>query len=207
MKTNYQDKNGKDIVLGDKVNIHANPHHGVYEVKFGEYQLKPFSNKQIEVPHLGFYLSNGKDIVSLMHVLKQPTGSFTFTHSIEVVESKGETQEINMANLVMELIKSGVRVFSEHSIQTGKPEFVVEGFYKSGTAVLIEVDGKIIAHSRYDKKTEINSLYDLAVLNYDWWKSSKDRFEGWANPDTMWIPILEKFNLITKKIETLTTWE
>lgn len=87
MNTNYKDKNGKEIMLGDKVNIHANPYHGLYEVKFGRYRLKPFSKHQIEVPHLGFYLTNGEDIVSFMEVLEQPTGYGSSTHSIEVITS------------------------------------------------------------------------------------------------------------------------
>lgn len=84
-KTGYLDANGKEIILGDKVKISASPHYGEYIVKFGEYRLKPFMKHQIEVPHLGFYLTDGEDIVSIMHVLKQPTGYGSSTHRIEVI--------------------------------------------------------------------------------------------------------------------------
>ena len=83
--TKQKDKNGNIIKLGDRVNIHANPYHGEYEVKFGEYQLEPFMKHQIEVPHLGFYLTNGKNIISFMNVIRQPKGHFASTHSIEIL--------------------------------------------------------------------------------------------------------------------------
>ena len=85
--TGYNDLNGKEILLGDKVKIIANPHFGEYEVKFGEYRLEPFKKHQIEVPHLGFYLTNGETIVSFMYVIKQPTGYASGIHTIEVIGS------------------------------------------------------------------------------------------------------------------------
>jgi len=207
MDTGYKDKNNIEIKLGDKVKISCNPYHGIYEVKFGEYTLKPFSKKQIEVPHLGFYLSNGKNVISFLHVLKQPTDSFASTHSIEVIESKFEPNEIDIMDIINELVSNGISVRLEYKIQTRESSFIVDGFYKSGEVNLVKQDGKVIAHARYDEKTEIDSLRDIVELNYNWWLKSKERFEGWKNPDPKWIPLLEKFNFITRKTETVTTWE
>ena len=168
MNTGYKDKNNIEIKLGDKVKISCNPYHGIYEVKFGEYTLKPFSKKQIEVPHLGFYLSNGKDIVSFLHVLKQPTDAFASTHSIEVIESNINIKT-DVSDLIYDLFSNGILVRSEYNVQAEKPEFVIGGFYKSGDVRLIEDNGKLIAHARYDEKTEISSLRDIVELNYNWW--------------------------------------
>lgn len=81
--TGYFDVNEREIISGDKVNINANPYHGEYEVKFGEYQLKMQSKHDSQVPHLGFYLTNGKNILSLMDVLKQKIG---FGYSVQRIE-------------------------------------------------------------------------------------------------------------------------
>lgn len=85
--------------------------------------------------------------------------------------------------------------------------YEVDGFYKSGTVKLVEnPDGTFVAHARYNETTTIDTLLDLACLNHNWWCNSRDRFEGWKNPDSAWIETLKEFNLIKEEIKTITTY-
>jgi hypothetical protein len=68
-------------------------------------------------------------------------------------------------------------------------------------------DCNLIATSRYGQKDLIHEFRDMAYLNFSWWEKSKNRWDGWNSPDEVWIPILEKFNLIQKITETITTYE
>lgn len=108
-----------------------------------------------------------------------------------------------MNHIIKELIQNGIPVKGEYNLETETPVFIVSGFYKSGEIKLVEENNKLIAKARYDEETEIEELYNIVALNYLWWQRSKDRFDGWKNPDFNWIPLLEKFNFITKKIETI----
>ena len=95
----------------------------------------------------------------------------------------------------------------EQSILLGIPikcEFVpnrgfvyeIDGFYKSDTVSIEMVDGKLIAHARYDEKTEILEPRDIVVLNHEWWEFSKDKYDGWKEPSSTWKALFEKFELI-----------
>ena len=65
----------------------------------------------------------------------------------------------------------------------------------------------MVAHARYNEKTDIESLDDLVHLNYTWWQNYKDRYEGWQNPEQDWIPLMEKLNLIQKEVKIVTTYK
>jgi hypothetical protein len=108
--------------------------------------------------------------------------------------------------IVKELVKRHIQIELQYDSPSDSVAYIVHGFYKSGTITLIEQNGLIMACSRYDEKTEITQLRDLAYLNLDWWRRSKDRNDFWANPDGAWVGLLEEFNLVTKKTETVTTW-
>ena len=76
----------------------------------------------------------------------------------------------------------------EYSKTSKQIEYIVDGFYKSGTIKLIENEDELTAVARYDEQSEIDSLYDLVSLNHEWWIRSKDRFDGWKEPDLSWLP-------------------
>lgn len=76
--------------------------------------------------------------------------------------------------------------------------FVIEGFYKSNEIKLkpmIDLFG-FTAISRYNEKIYIKHFDDLVYLNYEWWKRSKNRFDGWKNPDPLWINDMVRLDLI-----------
>lgn len=112
-----------------------------------------------------------------------------------------------MNKIIEELIENNIPVITTFNPQTKKKEYILEGFYKSGTVKLIETDDKLTAIARYNEETNIESLYDIVQLNYEWWISSKERFDGWKNPDQLWIPLLIKYNFIKHVIKTIEYYE
>lgn len=111
-----------------------------------------------------------------------------------------------MNAIVLGLLKNNIAVALNYNHETSEIEYTIDGFYKSGTVLLIDKGEKLIAISRYNEQTDIFDLIDLVQLNYSWWNTSKDRFSGWRHPDPKWIPLLEKYGFITKKTETITTY-
>lgn len=115
-------------------------------------------------------------------------------------------------------------IWKAQKIQVAPPEpsfpegtwsyvLIVEGFYKSGEITLapVTIPGKaelFIAHSRYGQDDRIFALEDLVLLNFDWWQKSKDRFEGWAQPDPKWAPLmLTQGLLVAREIPATTVYE
>lgn len=85
--------------------------------------------------------------------------------------------------------------------------FAVGGFYKSGTVTVDLVAETITA--RYNEVSAFNGdLRQILVdTNYDWWQHSKDRFDGWASPDSNWLPLLMEYGLITKVEKTVVEYK
>lgn len=82
----------------------------------------------------------------------------------------------------------------------GQIVYNVDGFYKSGNVSLVPHGKNFKAVARYGEETEINDVRDLAALNLHWWNSSNDRFDGWAEPDPHWLPLLIEFGMVKEKI-------
>ena len=84
--------------------------------------------------------------------------------------------------------------------RNGQIVYNVDGFYKSGNVSLVPHGENFKAVARYGDETEINDVRDLAALNLHWWNSSNDRFDGWAEPDPHWLPLLIEFGMVKEKI-------
>lgn len=84
--------------------------------------------------------------------------------------------------------------------------FSVEGFYKHGAVKLWSEGDRIMLKDRYNSPKEIYDAYDLANFNFGEWLSYKDRSDGWSNPDSNWVDILIKHNLIKVEKKTVTTY-
>ena len=111
-----------------------------------------------------------------------------------------------MNQIIKDLLESGISVRMDFNKETKQVEYVVDGFYKSGEIKIIETEGKLTAHARYNEVTEIDSLDDIIELNYIWWDSSKDRFEGWKTPDARWLPLLLKKGWVTEEVNIVKTY-
>lgn len=79
-----------------------------------------------------------------------------------------------------------------------KEGFIVSGFYKSGTILLVPIKDTdiFLAKARYDDTHIIKSFEDLVEYNYTWWARSVGRYKGWEKFDPSWkIPIKEYLNI------------
>ncbi len=103
-----------------------------------------------------------------------------------------------MEKFIKELLSKGISV-SEVTLENGFFIYAISGFYKSGTAKLWLENDQIYAKTRYDTITEIDSFEDLLRLNFKWWEQSRDRFEGWKNPDSAWLPHLLSYDYVVSK--------
>lgn len=79
-----------------------------------------------------------------------------------------------------------------------KDGLVIDGFYKSGEIVLVSDKKDFIAKARYGEETKITNFDDLVHLNYNWWQRSKDRFDGWKNPEEPWASEMVRLGLVKK---------
>lgn len=106
-----------------------------------------------------------------------------------------------------EILKHNIPVSIEYDYLLDRFEYIIEGFYKSGSIRIYEDCDYMLATSRYNQLDEIENIEDLVKLNYRWWKNSQDRYEGWKNPDFRWIPLLEKYGLIEKEENIVVTYK
>lgn len=115
----------------------------------------------------------------------------------------------NFEKLIRELLEKGFSITEVSILETGELAYGLDGFYKSGSVKLYENRNCICALARYNEVTNLddyeNHFDALVDLNYRWWKSSKERFDGWSSPDPKWLPYLLEKGLIKQK--TITVYE
>lgn len=81
----------------------------------------------------------------------------------------------------------------------------IDGFYKSGTVdLVINDENELVCKQRYDQLTKIETFDDLVWVNYEWWQSSKSRFDGWSNPTEFWLNHMVRLNIVTVETKTVT---
>jgi len=110
-------------------------------------------------------------------------------------------KEKTMNQIIKQLLENKIPV-ELFLTESGEVGYRVGGFYKSGTVDLVPNGDGFIAHQRYNKTAKINDISDLVFLNHDWWQMSKNRYEGWAEPDSRWLSLLVKYDLVkvTEKV-------
>lgn len=99
---------------------------------------------------------------------------------------------------ILELIINNIPVSLR--VESNILVYEIGGFYKSGTVSIwrkfcaLETE-EYIAKDRY-KEQSFSTFEDLVYLNASWWESSKDRHDGWEQPDPRWAPLLLKHGYI-----------
>jgi hypothetical protein len=80
---------------------------------------------------------------------------------------------------------------------TGKDHFELDGFYKSGDALVVLGDTETVIKTRYNRVDVVPKDSDLVEalieLNDEWHEHSKDRFEGWKAVDPAWQRVREDY--------------
>jgi hypothetical protein len=112
-----------------------------------------------------------------------------------------------MLDILKEISKYIINIEMQYDENYDRCEYLIDGFYKSGTVRLYKHENTILVESRYQQIDEIEDIEDLVRLNYRWWINSRDRYDGWKNPDSRWIPLLEKYNLIQREVNMVVTYK
>ena len=107
-----------------------------------------------------------------------------------------------MHKLIEEILKKGFSLEASYNHENDRFEYELDGFYKSGSIVLYENEyGSLTGISRYNEIDIIDCFYDLIAINYRWWRSSKDRYDGWATPNGNWLPFLIAEGFVKEEIK------
>ena len=92
-----------------------------------------------------------------------------------------------LESIIEECTNRGLKVSVE-----GKGVYKVDGFSKSGNALLY-VDGEeIICETRYGQKDHIITFKDLALVAKQWYEAYRDR-EPFQEVEPEWRPILSEY--------------
>jgi len=76
----------------------------------------------------------------------------------------------------------------------------IEGFYKSNYVWLCIINDELHCIARYgEDEGVVNSIDDLARINFTWWEYSSDRGGGWEDPEDFWLPHLTRLGFVKTK--------
>lgn len=79
--------------------------------------------------------------------------------------------------------------------------FEVEGFYKLGNLrVVMDEKGLTHAIDKKDVKKRIENLDDLVRMNFEAWKSSREKRVQWQNPGREWLDDFMRLNLVKRQV-------
>lgn len=82
-----------------------------------------------------------------------------------------------------------------------KAGYEIDGFYKGGPMrVEPDANGAIFAIDRKEKRVSLKSFDDLARLNYDWWKRSRDKSAEFINPGREWTDEFVRLGLVKRQV-------
>lgn len=117
---------------------------------------------------------------------------------------------MSLQELVIEILQNNISISNVTLKKYGSYKclcYRIEGFYKSGGVDLFESPDGILASARYDQVTQIETFKDLVFLNYSWWQTSKERYDGWKTPDEQWLPHLLEQGLVKESTSILKTYQ
>lgn len=92
-----------------------------------------------------------------------------------------------LEQIIEECTLRGLKVSVE-----GKGVYRVDGFSKSGNALLYVEDDEIICETRYGQKDHVLTFRDLALVAKQWYEAYRDR-EPFQNVEPEWQPILKEY--------------
>ena len=104
-----------------------------------------------------------------------------------------EVTQTGLPQLIEDLVLRNIPVIIK--MEDGVIGYYLEGFYKSGGVRLRRDPEGYVFTDRYTTKL-IEGIEDLSYEHLRWWDASKERYEGWQQPEELWIPLLLEFNCI-----------
>lgn len=99
---------------------------------------------------------------------------------------------MKLEELVRECLIKGINVCGVE-LKDNKPAYRINGFGKSGYAILYEKNDKIYSETRYNTIDEIEDFRDLAYVAYHWIEVSISRGCPIDSNDSNWFPIFKEY--------------
>lgn len=111
--------------------------------------------------------------------------------------------EKKLQDIVEECLRRGIVV----SMTIGPEKqmaYEINGFSKSGTALIYAHDGKILCKTRYETMDEISDFHDLSLVALEWYLNYKNRtpFEA---PDSKWAEYWVEKGIMKKTLSVTYT--
>jgi hypothetical protein len=114
---------------------------------------------------------------------------------------------MTLQTIIKDIVKRGIPVELQYNRETDTIDYVVSGFFESGTATLQEMpDGMVFALTRHNKVQRIIDFQQLAHLAYCWYLDSKGR-DPFNEPSGYWAPTFAEFGWLQKKVKEVVTYE
>ena len=101
--------------------------------------------------------------------------------------------------IIKDCLAEGIKVQSELT-QDGSIAYRVDGFSKSGEALLYAEENAVVCMTRYDRIDHVLTFRDLAFVAWSWYDNYKDR-EPFENPDPNWKIVFDKFKIEKKRVQ------
>jgi hypothetical protein len=99
-----------------------------------------------------------------------------------------------LENIVKDCNEHGLKVYTD--IKDGEIAYRIQGFSKSGNALLY-IDGEeIICETRYEQKDHILHFSDLVLIAKQWYEMYKDR-KPFEHLDPEWEPLINPTKSLT----------
>ena len=110
-----------------------------------------------------------------------------------------------LENIVKECLENNLKVSTETI--DGEIAYRVEGFSKSGNALIYVGEDAITCETRYGQKDNIITFNDLVLVAKSWYENYRDR-TPFEKPEPEWLPLLSKVynskhNPLSVKLEDL----
>lgn len=103
--------------------------------------------------------------------------------------------------IIKDCLAEGIKVQSELA-QDGSIAYRVDGFSKSGDALLYAEENAVVCKTRYDRIDHVLTLKDLAYVAWSWYDNYKNR-EPFESPDPRWKNVFDKFSICQKSSSDL----
>lgn len=110
-----------------------------------------------------------------------------------------------LQQILKDLLARSVPVFL--TLRNGEIAYEISGFYKSGLVTLYEEGGSLYVEARYGEVDQVESFDDLVYINYKWWQRSKERYDGWVNPEDSWVEDMVRLGLVQREDRTVITYK
>lgn len=105
-----------------------------------------------------------------------------------------------MPDFIKEINSKGVHIQISTSANNDMV-LEIDGFYKYGPIILeIMPNDNIFAIDKKNQRTQIKTFKDLVQLNYEYWRKSGNKTNGYITPNRPWIDEFIQMKLVKRQV-------